>query len=349
VKIWNNNLLKKTRFMMLYKGRKYKEQPDDTRSPFQLDRDRIIHCRSFRRLNLKTQVLVAGFGDHYRTRLTHTLEVAQISRDIARALSLNEDLAEAIALAHDLGHTPFGHAGEDAMNKCMQKFGKNFEHNEQSLRVVTVLENVYPNFRGLNLSIEVLEGLSKHKTSWDNPASPSAINPSLEAQIVNIADEIAYSNHDIDDGLRSSMISWDQISTLPIFAEAISGVELKYGSINDDKILTARVVSHLIGMMIANLIANASVDHVGFDPKFHKKVMELKDFLYKNFYLNPKVVTLSDKGRHIITTLFDYYSKNIDEVPADLREIAQDDACAIKDYICGMTDFFARKKFEEIC
>ncbi|KKT19428.1 MAG: Deoxyguanosinetriphosphate triphosphohydrolase-like protein [Candidatus Peregrinibacteria bacterium GW2011_GWA2_43_8] len=262
---------------------------------------------------------------------------------------LNEDLAEAIALAHDLGHTPFGHAGEDAMNKCMKKFGKGFEHNEQSKRIVTILENVYPNFRGLNLSIEVLEGLSKHKTPWDNADCEIPIEPSLEAQVVNIADEIAYSNHDIDDGLRSSMIAWDDIAKLPIFAEALDGVFKKYGKIPDKKILSARAVSHLMGMMIANLISNTSQEYVGFDPEFYKKVTELKEFLYKNFYLNPNVVSLSDKGRQIITSLFDYYLKHLDEAPSNLREIAENDACMVKDYICGMTDFFAHKKFDEIC
>ncbi len=344
------------------KGREYPEDPDRERGVFQKDRDRIIHCRSFRRLNLKTQVFVSGYGDHYRTRLTHTIEVAQISRDIARALGLNEDLAEAIALAHDLGHTPFGHAGEMAMDRCMQKFGKAFEHNDQSKRVVTKLEHVYPDFPGLNLSFEVLDGLSKHQTPWDNRGLTTVVAPSLEAQVVNVADEIAYSNHDIDDGLRAELIDWGELIEVPIVGEALQEVADKYGEIDDLRILRSRVVSGLMGLMISRLILDTSqgLDGiadlgdvygrgeplVAFLPDFAGKMSELKEFLQKNFYLNEKVLELSRKGEEILETLFDYYIQNLDEVPEYLRD--EDDVIAVKDYVCGMTDVFARKKYAKI-
>ncbi len=348
------------------KGRKHLESPEKERSAFQKDRDRIIHCRAFRRLNLKTQVFVANHGDHYRTRLTHTLEVAQVGRDIARALQLNEDLAEAIALAHDLGHTPFGHAGEMAMDKCMQKFDLSFEHNEQSKRVVTFLERMYPHFYGLNLSFEVLDGLSKHQTPWDNPGMEIVKAPSLEAQVVNIADEIAYSNHDIDDGLRAGLLDWNQLSGLSVVADAQQAAYDKYGDIEDEKILQARVVSTLIGLMIHDLIQNTSANlnkcninlledvyvHdeplVVFSPEMRKHMRELKEFLQKNFYLNEAVLSLSRKGEEIIESLFDYYLQHLDEIPEYLRE-TEDDITATKDYISGMTDTFARQKFEELC
>ncbi len=263
------------------KGRKIPETDSGDRTIFQKDRDRIIHCRAFRRLNLKTQVFVANYGDHYRTRLTHTIEVAQIARDISRSLNLNEDLAEAIALAHDLGHTPFGHAGEVAMNKCMAKYGKKFEHNEQSKRVVTEIENVYPDFRGLNLSLEVLEGLAKHQTPWDNPGVDMFIHPSLEAQVVNLADEIAYSNHDLDDGLRAGLITWDQLAELELLSEALA----KTPHHGDPKVRKARLISTLMGMMISDVLATT------------KKNLERIHSLQDVYDTHASIVTFSDEFR----------------------------------------------------
>ncbi|OIP80835.1 deoxyguanosinetriphosphate triphosphohydrolase [Candidatus Peregrinibacteria bacterium CG10_big_fil_rev_8_21_14_0_10_44_7] len=347
------------------KGRAYPEPVTSGRSAFQKDRDRIIHCRSFRRLNSKTQVFVANQGDHYRTRLTHTIEVSQVSRDIARDLGLNEDLAESIALAHDLGHTPFGHAGEMAMNRYLHQLNRSFEHNEQSKRVVTLLERMYPDFPGLNLSFEVLDGLSKHQTPWDNPNMQIEAAPSLEAQVVNIADEIAYSNHDIDDGLRAGLLIWNDLTSLRVVDRAVSEVFDRYGDITDSKIRRSRVISTLIGIMIKELADNTKSNIedggikslsdvygqdtpiVSFASEFRKQMHELKDFLHKNFYLNPEILKLTNRGEHVIEKLFDYYLSHIDEIPAYLR--GEDDIISVKDYISGMTDTFAEQKFEDLC
>ena len=205
-------------------GRQYKESLSFNRLAFQVDRDRIIHSRSFRRLKDKTQVFLAHHGDHFRTRLTHTLEVAQLSRDLARSLGVNEDLAESIALAHDLGHPPFGHAGEETMNEIMKQFGQNFEHNQQSKRIVTILERGYPDFPGLNLSREVIEGLMKHQTSYDQ--SQKKLTPTtLEAQIVDLADELTYQAHDTDDGLRANLINLKSLQKLVLIAETLVFIE----------------------------------------------------------------------------------------------------------------------------
>lgn len=345
------------------KGREHAESEHSDRSAFQLDRDRIIHSRAFRRLNGKTQVFVAGYGDHYRTRLTHTLEVSQISRDLARSLGLNEDLAESIALAHDLGHTPFGHAGEMAMDRAIQKFDRGFEHNEQSRRVVTMLEYSYPDFPGLNLSYEVLDGLSKHQTPWDNAGVEFVVAPSLEAQVVNIADEIAYSNHDIDDGLRSGVLDWNELREIALVAEAEAEVREKYGENLPERILWARVVSTLIGIMIKrliddsekNLVGVKSVEDVyavkkpliGFDEGFFVKTSELKEFLQEKFYLNSEVLSLAKKGEEIIEKLFDYYLSNPEEIPDYLRDLG-DEVDAVKDYLSGMSDSFAKERYESL-
>ena len=200
-------------------GRKHEEEIEDDRLCFQRDKDRIVHCKAFRRLDDKTQVFIGGTGDHYRTRLTHTIEAAGISRDIARRMGLNEDLCEAIALAHDLGHPPFGHGGEDALDEIMKKYGYRFEHNEQSLRVVEKLENVYPNFNGLNLTVEVLDGMIKHQTSWDRKGIEIKTSPHLEAQVVNVADEIAYTNHDLDDGIRAGLIRIEALEKFKLWGK----------------------------------------------------------------------------------------------------------------------------------
>ena len=288
------------------RGRKHKEPMDAQRLPFQKDRDRIIHCKAFRRLQEKTQVFVPHYGDHYRNRLSHSLEVAQVSRDLARTLGLNEDLAESIALAHDLGHTPFGHAGEFALNECLKPYGLSFEHNEQSRRVVEELEEVYPSFPGLNLSIEVVEGLMKHQTSWDNPRGVEAIRPSLEAQIVNLGDEIAYQNHDTDDGLRSGFFSEKDLGGLALWGWAKEACEKADGKIDDEKIRIARMVSKMISLMIWDIAEEASrrieerhIRHledvyscpdqlVGFSGEMASANHELKDFLTTRLYFHLK-------------------------------------------------------------
>ena len=314
------------------KGRKFPEHSDDKRDPFQRDKDRIIHSRSFRRLDQKTQVFMAGSGDHYRTRLTHTLEVAQISRDIARRLDLNEDLAEAIALAHDLGHPPFGHAGEDALNEIMQQHDMNFEHNQQSRRTVEYLEKAYPDFYGLNLTHEVLDGLIKHQSAWDQADKEFEISASLEAQVVNLADEIAYTNHDMDDGLRSGLITLEQLEEYELWQMAKKEVEGKYGSDLERRVYISRMISTIISLMVENLcnqtyanIKEYSIKTVEdvrkrkaaiaeFGSEMKRMLSELRRFLYKNFYLNPEVLKITDKGKDMIKKLFDHYYKNLEKI-----------------------------------
>lgn len=345
-------------------GRHYPEPPDLYRTAFQIDRDRIIHCRSFRRLKGKTQVFISHYGDHYRTRLTHTLEVAQLARDLARSLGLNEDLAESIALAHDLGHTPFGHAGEEAMNNIMREFGSHFEHNEQSKRIVEILETGYPDFPGLNLTHEVREGLIKHQTAYDNPNKK--INTfCLEAQVVDLADEIAYQNHDIDDGLRSSIINLNQLKELDLISEASAKVIERYGSTLDLKKYRNRLISHLIKLMLTDVlseteqrlkkyniktqtdVAKTSDKIITFSPDFALKNKQLKDFLWTNLYFQKTVQSQAKRAQKLIKNLFSAYSANHKLLPKKFsQKIAdgQKPEIIIKDYIAGMTDKFALKK-----
>ncbi len=348
-------------------GREFEENRDDERLPFQKDKDRVVHSRAFRRLEAKTQVFKAGSGDHYRTRLTHTLEVAQVGRDIARRLGLNEDLCEVIALSHDLGHPPFGHAGEDALDEIMREHGSHFEHNEQSLRVVTKLERAYPGFRGLNLSKEVLSGLVKHQTAFDQAGKQFEVFPHLEAQVVNVADEIAYTNHDIDDGLRSRLITLEQLRKLSCFRMAEESVEKKYGKIKEERIFVSRVISHLISIMIddfcvetdKNLQANsikslADVrDYKGvlatFSSEMRSSINELRKFLYDNFYMSDEVVGAADKGKMMIRKLFEYYLEDLSRFPKPkFLEEGEKAEIVIKDYIAGMTDIFLRAEFNKI-
>ncbi|MDP2624556.1 MAG: deoxyguanosinetriphosphate triphosphohydrolase [Candidatus Peregrinibacteria bacterium] len=349
------------------RGREYSEKEDLTRTPFQKDRDRIIHSRAFRRLKMKTQVFVADYGDHYRTRITHSLEVAQVSRDISRSLGLNEDLAETIALAHDLGHTPFGHAGEHALDECLQPFELHFEHNQQSKRIVEELEFVYPGFRGLNLTFEVRQGLMKHQSPWDQ-AKNNFHGASLEAQVVNLADEIAYNNHDVDDGLRSGLITEQQLQEIAIWQTASEAVEGQYGSIPQSSIRHARTVSKMIGLMIQDLIAHSeellakhdikTLDQVYrsedklilFSPLQYRWNHELKDFLAENMYFHPDVLRLSERGQGIIKDLFKVYHNDHELLPIEEREAilkGERPAIAIKDYIAGMTDDFAEQEWEK--
>lgn len=343
------------------RGRKYKNDGENGvhgkvfdiygRLNFQKDRDRILHSKAFRRLDEKAQVFPAFFGDHYRTRLTHTLEVAQISRDICRKLGLNEDLAEAIALAHDLGHPPFGHTGESTLNEIMKEFGGHFEHNEQSKRVVSKLEKLYPNFDGLNLTFEVLEGLEKHRTSWDRPESTRFRQGKtvmhFEGQVVNIADEIAYTNHDMDDGLRSGILKLKDLEESRLWKEASKFIYKKYGEIENKNVVISRTISRIITMMICDICKNFNGKKITFTPEMTKKVGELRGILFKKFYLNKKVRVRLEKGKKMIKKLFKYYLKHPEKIDKKYK-IGESIEIAVKDYIAGMTDQFLMREIKKI-
>lgn len=352
------------------RGRRYKETPPGIRGEFQRDRDRIIHSAAFRRLEYKTQVFINHEGDLYRTRLTHSLEVAQIARTAARALSLNEDLTEAIALAHDLGHTPFGHAGQDALNDSIKNHG-GFEHNLQSLRVVDMLEERYAGFDGLNLCYETREGILKHCRPED------AMNlgdlglrflqggqPSLEAQLSNLADEIAYNNHDIDDGLRAGLIHIEQLRSLGLFGAAYDEVIQQYPRLGERRIIH-EVIRRMINWLVTDVVENSlsrireaaphNIDDVrnlkkplvSFSTAMRTQSIELKRFLYGHLYYHPRVRQLTNDAKRIVSELFAAYSDTPDFLPRDtqfkLAKAADDKARVriIADYIAGMTDRFA--------
>ncbi len=344
----------------IHLGREYQEQEDETRFPFQRDRDRIIHTQSFRRLKAKTQVFVAGKSDlsavtlakadHYRTRLTHTMEVAQISRDMARTLGLNEDLAECIALAHDLGHTPFGHAGENAMREEMERHGETFEHNVQSLRIVTLLEERTTKYHGLNLNREILEGLMKHRTAYDKSHGEVPCAPSLEAQIVNLADEIAYTAHDTDDGLRAGVFTHEELLTIPLYDAAFAnstknGTEVR-GSIIHLLVMDAYTETERLlkkfGIQTVDDVYRASHDLVAFSEQLSPLLSALRKFLLERFYRSPAVRSFSEEGMETIQTLFRSYETNPPEkVLALQKKTGSSLPAAIKDYIAGMTDQYA--------
>ncbi len=350
-------------------GRQYSEEEHPFRTRFQRDRDRIIHSKAFRRLEYKTQVFVYHEGDHFRTRLTHTLEVSQISRSIARMLKLNEELAEAISLAHDLGHPPFGHSGQDVMNELMKGKG-GFEHNRHSLRIVTVLERRYPEFPGLNLSYEVLEGISKHFTDYDLPDGKMFHRegqPSLEAQVANLGDEIAYNHHDLDDGLRSGMITLDQLAEVEIFQETFEevGRDLPTSSVavqthQTIRRLINRVVTDLVVQTERNLLNHgvssledvrfAATPLVGFSKEIQVKTTQLKRFLFKNLYRHYRVERMADKACRILTDLFNAYRNNPKILPPsiDQRMATEEPERVICDYIAGMTDRFALEEHQKL-
>jgi dGTPase len=339
------------------KGRSFSEKEDPYRTCFQRDRDRIIHCKAFRRLNGKTQVFIAGYGDHYRSRLTHSMEVAQFGRDIARMLNLNQDLAEAIGLAHDLGHTPFGHAGQDAMNEVMETYGSHFEHNEQSFRVVHELELKSDEYKGLNLSFEVLDGLLKHRTRYDQPECFDHLMPSLEAQIVNIADEIAYQSHDIDDGLRSGILSSAEMMHLDIWKYAASDKRPS----KLPKVQTYQMVTSIMSLLVNDLASNTSkkvkkagIDSVEdiykhesqiaqFSGKVSRMAVQLKDYLYTNFYNAKEVMRYNEKGKRVISGLFQAIHEKPENLPEKYRAELEGEErhIVVKDYIAGMTDSYA--------
>jgi len=352
-------------------GRHHAEPASSTRNAFQRDRDRIIHSTAFRRLEYKTQVFVNHEGDLFRTRLTHSLEVAQMARGIARTLNLHEDLTEAIALAHDLGHTPFGHAGQDALNDCMRDYG-GFEHNLQSLRVVDQLEQRYAEFDGLNLTFEVREGILKH-CSIKNARKLGDVgvrfiektSPSLEAQLTNYADEIAYNNHDIDDGLRSGLISIEQLSTVELFAQNLAEVKVKY-PVLEQKRLVHETIRRMINTLVVDLCTHsakniakhqpASIDDirrlpqlVGFSEDIAKQNLKLKQFLRKNLYQHYKVNRMSAKAVRIVQELFACFYENTGLLPNEFQVYAEvDKARAVADYIAGMTDRFAIREHRKL-
>ena len=352
----------------LTRGRRHPEAPPQGRNHFQRDRDRIIHCKAFRLLEYKTQVFINHEGDLFRTRLTHSIEVAQIARTLARNLGLHEDLIEAISLAHDLGHTPFGHAGQDELNACMQANAPDaggFEHNLQSLRVVDELEERYAEFNGLNLCFETREGILKH-CSLRHAANLGDVGrrfierrqPSLEAQIANLADEIAYNNHDIDDGLRSGLLSVEQMLEVEIFARHHQEVIQRY-----PKLERRRLIGEIIRSMINTLVVDltettraalarekpASVEDIraaprlaGFSPEVRRQADELKRFLMRNLYRHPRVMRMTSKARRIMRELFNAFLEDPRLLPVDyVREDPVRQARAIADYLAGMTDRYA--------
>ncbi len=351
------------------RGRKYPEEEYEYRTCYQRDRDRIIHSTAFRRMEYKTQVFVNHEGDYYRTRLTHTIEVAQIARTIARALRVNEDLTEAIALAHDIGHPPFGHAGEEALNELMPN---GFEHNLQGLRVVDVLEYRYPDFHGLNLTFEVREGIVKHVTVYDKPDisqlkefEPDK-SPTIEAQIINLADEIAYNVHDIDDGLKSGYIELEQLEEVKIWKEIFDEVKKELKG-KDIELCIRKTLRKLISAQIEDVINTTlrniekhnvdSVEKVRELPplvEFSKDMAEyqneLKKFLYENLYTHYKVVKMQNKAKRYVKALFTTYLSDMRQIPPDFKKRCGDapPEQIVCDYIAGMTDRFAQDEYERL-
>ncbi len=352
------------------RGREFAEAPPAWRTQYQRDRDRVIHSRAFRRLEYKTQVFLNGSGDHLRTRLTHTIEVSAISRNIASALKLNSDLAETIALAHDLGHSPFGHKGETVLARLMKGHG-GFEHNQHSLRIVELLEQKYPKFPGLNLTWEVREGLAKHYTSYDHPDKHKGFetkNSSLEAQIANLADEITYYSHDLDDGLDSGLLSEKQlIQNVRIFDQAARLVKKEHGNPPDES-RRYFIIRTVIDMQIRDVVETSerlilaanvkSADDVRRFPKAliqhspdrRKLNLELRDYLYKNLYFNPVVHQPNMRAVKMLEELFHYFLKHPDEIGEGSQKRVKKSGLrrAVCDYIAGMTDRYVMLEHERI-
>lgn len=352
------------------RGRKYPEEEHQYRSVYQRDRDRIIHSTAFRRLEYKTQVFVNHEGDYYRTRLTHTMEVSQIARSISRALNLNEDIAEAISLAHDLGHTPFGHSGEDVLKKLMEGHG-GFEHNLHGLRVVDILERKYPDFPGLNLSWELKESIVKHKSPYNNTSVTTEYRtneqPLLEAQIVDKADSIAYDNHDLDDSLKAGIITDDDLQTVDLWRETQKKVKQKY-AIYDPDIVIAQTIKTLINLEVTDLIENTMSriqregvktvqdvrDYPGLIVSFSASLSEqkktLQEFLFKNVYQHYRVIRMADKAKRFLEELFVAFIKNPKQLPIEYQKWIEEAGLyqAVCDYIAGMTDRFAQDEYKKL-
>lgn len=353
-------------------GRKYAEEEHPLRTPFQRDRDRIIHSTAFRRLEYKTQVFIYHEGDYYRNRLTHTLEVQQIARTIARILRLNEDLVEAVSLAHDLGHTPFGHKGESALNDLMVQHGYNgFEHNRQGLRIVDKLERRYPQFPGLNLSFEVREGIIKHITSYDLPAEEKDYeefiknpSPSLESQVVNFADEIAYTCHDLDDGLKSGIIHFEDLANIQLWREVEASAYIEGLNPELKRIV---IIRRLIDFLVRDMVNKSSLNIekarvcsvedarkntpiLSHSEEIKEKYAQMRKFLEENMYEHFRVVRMAQKAARIIENLFNSYVKEPKQLPPHTqkkigREPKETVVC---DYIAGMTDRFALMEHQKL-
>ncbi len=351
------------------RGRLHAEPEHRYRSAFARDRDRVLHSHAFRRLQYKTQVFVRHEGDHYRNRLTHTLEGSQIARTLARALRLNEDLAEATVLAHDLGHTPFGHSGEAVLNVLLEDEG-GFDHNRQTLRIVDWFEQRYPNFRGLNLTWETREALLKHGADWPHPVPLPELGaqPSLEAQVADLADEIAYLNHDLDDGLRAGLLDFEQLEACTLFAAARTRCEARYGKGLEPAVLGAQVIIALLDQLVSDLVeatrralesaAPESAEAVRKRPgrlvhyssEMNDLRKELKDFLYQNLYHHPEVRSAQQQVECVLSDLYHGFCANPSLLPMQVVTRFEEEgrARAIADYIAGMTDRFARVEHEKL-
>jgi dGTPase len=353
-------------------GRLYPETTSAYRSEYQRDRDRVIHCSSFRRLKHKTQVFVYHEGDHFRTRLTHSLEVSQISRSIARYMGLNEDLCEALSLAHDLGHTPFGHAGEDVLSECMSSYG-GFDHNIQSLRILLLLENIYEKFPGLNLSTNTVDGLLKHNGPIIDENKMLSLLPdiknykinfqtfgSLEAQISSLSDDIAYNNHDIDDGLRANFFTIDDLKEIPILKDIILETYDKNSTKNNYK-LVRRLIDYMVTDLINNSIEQINLNNISSIEKVHKASKEIiifsektnnlikniKSFLFNNMYKHAHIQKWSEESKIILNTIFIYYMKNYNKIEKNFNNSNSKER-NISDYISGMTDKYAIDLYSSI-
>lgn len=361
-------------------GRRYPEPAPTYRTEFQRDRDRVIHAKAFRRLEYKTQVFVNHEGDLYRTRLTHSLEVAQIARTVARSMGLNEDLTEAIALSHDLGHTPFGHAGQDELNACMKASG-GFEHNLQSLRVVDVLEDSYADFPGINLTFETREGILKHcalkhATALGDVGTRflNKTQPTLEAQLTNLADEIAYNNHDIEDGLRSGLITLEQLQDVPVFAVEYQAVRQQYPDLQGRRLIR-ETLRRLIGCMVVDLIesSRAAISASGvqtlaevraqpvalmrYSDTMRQQKNVLKTFLRENLYFHPTVYRMTWRAQKVVRALFEAYVQDTRLLTPKYQAFAKryeaengeaGRARAIADFIAGMTDRYAMREYGQL-
>jgi len=360
------------------RGRLYKEEYSSNRTEFQRDRDRILHSTAFRRLEYKTQVFLYNEGDHYRTRLTHSLEVAQLARSLARILRVDEDLCEAVAIAHDMGHSPFGHAGEDALKECMKDFN-GFDHNAQTIRLLTKLEKKYADFDGLNLSWECLEGAAKHNGPIKNP--PRALveynnthdlelnsYASIEAQVAAISDDIAYNSHDIEDGLRAGLFTIENLKTLPIISTEIEKFQRKHPQASDIvlineirsnfiKIMLDDVVKHTLEnierLKIKNVddVRSASQQIVKFSDELNKKITEIRKFLMEKMYRHHKVLIMTNKAKRVVKNLFDFYIENPSCLPPQwFKPTASKNEMAIiiADFIAGMTDRYAFNQHRKI-
>ncbi|PJZ52675.1 deoxyguanosinetriphosphate triphosphohydrolase [Leptospira adleri] len=353
-------------------GRVYEEEEHSYRLPFQRDRDRVLHSSAFKRLQYKTQVFIFSVGENYRNRMTHTLEVAGLSRTIASALGLNSHLSETIALAHDLGHTPFGHAGQDVLSGLMKDHG-GFEHNKQSLRIVTAIEKKYPGFPGLNLCRETLKGLMKHGADYENSGmflSRQEEGPSLEGMIADLSDEIAYTSHDIEDGWEMGYLHLGDLSENRFWKEVYQDCKARYPEAAE-KILIRTSIRNLTNAMVSDLIQNISfqlesngvssgedlakiwkrgIRIANFSEDVNFKFRELKSFLYERLYRHEDLVRMSDYGKKVIESLFDYFLKHPEKIPETYKERIEEESLyrVISDYVAGMTDRYAEKIYQSL-